>query len=387
MNKTVLIMLLLLFSSTFCFAHDKDQSHFVYMQNPSELINPDDFYEHMIIRNDNLSFLSNRFYNDPWKWIKIYQANTYIIDPNWIYPDNWLVIPDIYSDENGDPITETRSFTYESEDIVISDSTADSSIDKDNILDQTDKSAESKVQSDNEANIDQTAVIESETKAIESDLELENLLDNFVEDDTISTTSDESTDKIASNETRIEAREEVITIYSYSNNPPIDEFDEYDNRAVSNMINKINTYKDPNWIIGLFGGYPFGDVPDEEDNLAYGLLVGTPLRFTRGVFNVRLGAGVLGYDFSNKLYPGAGVLLSIALNELFQLSNPVQLQIHGTGFYVPDGELGTGLLISTIAPIGESPFNLGLYVGVGEYNNDPVKSNLKSTGLILQLII
>ncbi len=406
MKKTVQMIFLFLFSLSFCLAHDENQSHYVYLQDPNELINPNGFYKYMIIKDDYLSYISNNFYNDPWKWTKIYQANQYIVDPNWIYPDNWLVIPDIYSDKDGNPITKKRSFTYQSPDIVISDAAPENSIAKENILYQNDKSGDSQVHTIKKDDNDKTILVKSETHDIESDSEIKEQLEiNFGEttdiklDSSLATVYDNDSNKdnktteVANqkhtsdltNNDRINSKEDVLTKSSYDSNQKTDIIGYSDKNRKSSIYQKTTAYKNPNWIIGLHGGYPFGDVPDEDDNLTFGLLIGTPLRITLGVISARLGAGLLGYDFSDKLYPGAGVLLNLAISELLNWSTPIQLQVHGTGFYVPDGGIGTGILASTSVPIGDSPFNIGLYFGVGEYNNDSVKSNLKNTGLVLQL--
>jgi len=94
----------------------------------------------------------------------------------------------------------------------------------------------------------------------------------------------------------------------------------------------------------------------------------------------------LGNDFNDKLYPGAGLLLNLAISELLKLSTPVQLQVHGTGFYVPEGSIGKGVIGSVSVPLGDSSFNLGLYVGMGEYDNsNSIISDWKNAGLMLQL--
>ena len=98
-----------------------------------------------------------------------------------------------------------------------------------------------------------------------------------------------------------------------------------------------------------------------------------------------MGGGVLGFNSIDKLYPGVGLLLNLSISELLNLTTPVQLQIHGTGFYWPDGGIGTGVIGSTSVPLGKSPFNIGLYVGAGEYrNSDSTKSSWKNTGIMLQ---
>jgi len=325
MKKTISLMFIIIFSLSFCLANDKEKSYYVYLQDPNDLINPQNFYEYRIIKNDHLSHLSYKFYHDGLKWKKIYKANPYIIDPNWIYPDNWLVIPDMFTDENGNPIAKEQSFVY--------------------------LANEYQNQTDNiESKIDTITV---ETNVLPED-------ESLSIDDTMITTS-------------------------YPENPKVYVVKQSD-QSQKSSIDKTTTNKNPNWVIGIFGGYPFGDIPDEENNLDFGLLIGTPLRVAFGPLSARLGAGFLGFDFTDKLYPGAGVLLNLSISELLKFTTPLQLQIHGTGFYVSGGGIGTGVIGSTSVPIGNSPFNIGLYVGIGEYNtSDSVKSNWKNTGIMLQL--
>jgi len=144
---------LLIVSMSFCWAHEKGESHYVYLQNPNDLINPQNFYEYRIIRNDHLSHLSYKFYRDGIKWPKIYKANPYVVDPNWIYPDNLLVIPDIFTDKNGNPITQERSFTYKSDENVIAESNFGQKNNADNI-NKMKKASYIGIDSDNDGHID-----------------------------------------------------------------------------------------------------------------------------------------------------------------------------------------------------------------------------------------
>jgi len=477
---------LLIVSMSFCWAHEKGESHYVYLQNPNDLINPQNFYEYRIIRNDHLSHLSYKFYRDGIKWPKIYKANPYVVDPNWIYTDNLLVIPDIFTDKNGNPITQERSFTYKSDENVIAESNFGQKNNADNI-NKMKKASYIGIDSDNDGHIDGydidgDGVIDTKSNLgiasvtasqidldgdgiidgvdldgdgiIDSEVGIDSNGDGVIDgfdidgDGTIDVKSASSNafsqidldgdgiidgvdidgDGVIDNEAGIDLDGDGIidgydidgdgyidvktagvidkvsktpaldgknTSYIKSNNYDTDSdnlksnlSDKDTQRAAYSDTGSKSSYREnnPNWIIGLHGGYPFGDVPVEEDNLNFGLLIGTPLRIVLGPLSARLGGGILGYDFNDKLYPGVGLLLNLAISELLKLSTPIQLQIHGTGFYVPEGSIGKGVIGSVSVPLGESSFNLGLYVGMGDFeNNDSILSNWKNAGLMLQL--
>lgn len=84
----------------------------IYSANRSQIKNPDLIYkgqvfriprtfgsdEHLVIKGEYLSKIAgyNEVYGDPFQWTKIYQANkagNFIKDPNLIYPEQILVIP------------------------------------------------------------------------------------------------------------------------------------------------------------------------------------------------------------------------------------------------------------------------------------------------------
>src|SRR5688572_6689664 len=55
---------------------------------------------HTVVPGNTLWGLSERYYNDPYRWPRIYEANRGVVeDPHWIYPGEELVIPDVLATE------------------------------------------------------------------------------------------------------------------------------------------------------------------------------------------------------------------------------------------------------------------------------------------------
>ncbi|MEE9574424.1 MAG: hypothetical protein V3W20_15315, partial [Candidatus Neomarinimicrobiota bacterium] len=70
------------------------------MTNPEDLRNPEGNLEYLIVSGDCLWNLADKFYDDPWKWPEIFDANPYVKNPVWIFYDNWLVIPGIFEEKS-----------------------------------------------------------------------------------------------------------------------------------------------------------------------------------------------------------------------------------------------------------------------------------------------
>jgi hypothetical protein len=62
---------------------------------------------HTVVDEDTLWDLAQRYYSNPYEWRVIWNANRGVVeDPNWIYPDEVLVIPGLPGDRTGQPMDE-----------------------------------------------------------------------------------------------------------------------------------------------------------------------------------------------------------------------------------------------------------------------------------------
>ena len=363
MKKIALILLILLFI-TFSFAHDENVSYYVNMENPAGLVNPDGSFEYMIVKGNCLWFIADKFYNDPFKWTKIHEANPYIIDTDWIYPNNWLVIPNVFADDSGKPIY--REIATESMNVINSEPTM-------------------LLVCDNEGNI---IFANGEPVVIEGygiDLDNDGVIDGYDTDSDGQidvTVGDALTlDKYNTTKTEADAEakaaEEAAAAVAAMDDDLIDKDIDIYESSVESYCGKSG------WKLGLHAGYPVGGGPEDE-NLNLGLLLGTPLSVKIGHFSVGLGAGAFTYDF-DKYYFGSGLLASLCINDLLKLDMPLILQLHGAGFYIFGEEqgLGIGAIGSGSMPLGETPLSIGLYGALGKYYPGDNEYNWSNVGAVL----
>ncbi|MBU0529081.1 LysM peptidoglycan-binding domain-containing protein [bacterium] len=328
MKKIAIIFLMLLFVTS-SFAHKGNIPHYVKMENPAGLVNPDGFFEYMIVKGDCLWFIADQFYNDPFRWTKIHKANPYIIDPDWIYPNNWLVIPNVFADASGKPL--------------YSETGVKPIISKDELAEETVKIDAQEAN----ATVTVTTVPESlKDKDMDGKTKI---------DDKTKATKDKTSKKGLLKDKNADMYKPCIESYCGK----------------------------PGWKLGLHAGYPLGSAPEDE-TLNVGLLLGTPLGVKTGPLSVGLGAGAFTYDF-DKFYFGGGLLASLCINDLLNMDMPLVLQLHGVGFYIfgEDQGLGFGGIGSASVPFGKSPVSLGLYGGLGKYYPNDNEYNWGNVGAVL----
>lgn len=60
---------------------------------PKEITLPEGSQLHIVATGDTLWDLGNKYLGNPFSWPQIWEMNTWITDPHWIYPGDHLVIP------------------------------------------------------------------------------------------------------------------------------------------------------------------------------------------------------------------------------------------------------------------------------------------------------
>ena len=404
MKKITLISLILIFS-TISFAHDDNVPHYVKMENSTDLVNPDVLYEYMILKGDYLWMLAGKFYNDPYKWTDIYSSNPYIIDPNWIYPNNWLVIPNVFADENGNPMYSGiggstqiagEAIDLDSDGIFdgvdldgdgVIDTEAGIDLDGDGVIDGYDLNGDGEIDVKSStalarahgADSDGDGVIDTEAGI---DLDGDGVIDTEAGIDLDGDGVIDGYDLNGDGEIDVKSSTALAGATAAATAITVDNAIENEDKDAEKSCVKSYCGK-PGWKLGLHAGYPVGGGPEDE-NLNLGLLLGTPLGVKVGPLSFGLGAGAFTYDFEN-LYFGAGILASLCINDLLKLDIPMKLQLHGTGFYI-FGEyqgLGLGAIGSASIPLGKSPLSLGIYGALGKYYPNDNDFNWSNIGGIL----
>jgi len=413
MKKLTLLAIALLLVS-FSFAHNEDVAHYVDLSDQEELVNPDGFFEYMIVKGDWLSTLADKFYGNPLKWTKIHKANPYIIDPNWIYPNNWLVIPNVFADEYGNPMKAGEVKTWADEDGTLGDTSKTwggatlLDLDGDGIVDGVDLDGDGVA--DDAANIDLDGDGKIDGYDLDGDGEIDIKssaalaaaqgidLDGDGVIDGVDIDGDGNIDADAGLDIDNDG---VVDGYDVDGDGKIDvaagaaaaagtvaaaTIDDDEKKKICDGKDckcKHSYCGKPGWKLGLHAGYPLGSAPEDE-SLNFGLLLGTPLGVKVGPLNIGLGAGAFTYNYED-LYVGGGVLASLCINELLKVDMPLKLQLHGAGFYVFGEESGPGFgaLGSGTLPLGNSPLSLGVYGGAGKYYPGEDDFNWVNVGAVL----
>ncbi|MFC1566125.1 LysM peptidoglycan-binding domain-containing protein, partial [Candidatus Neomarinimicrobiota bacterium] len=312
------------------------------MEDPVGLVNPDGYYEYMIIKGDCLWFISDEFYKDPFNWTEIYKANSYIVDPDWIYPNNWLVIPNVYTDTDGNPIYSTSvSSTRNSANEQLKNTTNSGDVaDMDFVTGST---------------------IVDLNDSMGGDVQDSNISTNVAISPTTNSLKDSAKDDSMKGKSKADNKTKTSMDSTATMSTQKDKEVDTDGSFTGSYCGK------PGWKLGITAGYPLG-AAQEDQTANVGLLIGTPLGVKVGPLGVELGAGLFSYDF-DKFYFGGGLLASLCINDLLNLDIPVIFQLHGFGFYIfgEDQGLGFGGIGSVSIPLGNSPVNIGLYGGLGKY--------------------
>jgi hypothetical protein len=309
---------------------------YVDMTNPEDLRNPEGNLEYLIVSGDCLWNLADKFYDDPWKWPEIFDANPYVKNPHWIFYDNWLVIPGIFEEKS---LVSTPE-----EDLTLGSESDAMEIDPDS------GSESDSVLTDEISGISETAADVESVSESELDTEIKIVKEEFGE-------------ILAETATAV---------------------------AIDTEVDETSTMKEyysrcgrKGFGLGFQVGYPLIEPPNEQEGPNYGLFIGIPLGIESGPFNLGIGAAILTYDFKD-IYPGVGLLANLCINDLLQIDSPLTFQLGGGLFYVIGGGLGAGGGTSVGIPLGNSPFSLRLYAAAGTYQDESDEyNNWGNTGVLL----
>ena len=394
-----LIISSLIFMTSLAFA----QGYYTDMSNAEELENPNKYYEYKIVKGDCLWFISDDFYGDPFNWTKIHEANPYIVNPDWIYPNNWLVIPNIFTDENGNPVfraavtklgnesdldMESGNEEATKDDYLKDESTSEELIakygidsDGDGVIDGVDLDGDGNIDESAGIDVDGDGVVDGYDVNRDGEIDIESGITltkemsdaQSVEDEAITTTASTATAAATMESGTEMSSEDKMTVK-----------DSKKHKECEKPCECEKTYcGKPGWKLGLHAGFPLASAPEDE-SLNVGILLGTPLGVKTGPLYIGLGAGAFTYNYED-IYLGGGLLASLCINELLKLDIPLMFQVHGAGYYVFGEESGPGFGVigSGSLPMGDSPISLGAYVGIGKYYPGEKDFNWGNVGAVL----
>jgi len=91
--KSIIIIVGTFFLISISFLTFAQEPHWSKYKYPTEL--PPDAKVHYIVKGDTLWDLAAHYLGDPFLWPKIWEANKYITDPDLIFPQDPLIIPEV----------------------------------------------------------------------------------------------------------------------------------------------------------------------------------------------------------------------------------------------------------------------------------------------------
>lgn len=91
--KSILLIVGIFLLISISFSSFAQEPHWSKYKYPTEL--PPDAKIHYIVKGDTLWDLAAHYLGDPFLWPKIWEANKYITDPDLIFPQDPLIIPEV----------------------------------------------------------------------------------------------------------------------------------------------------------------------------------------------------------------------------------------------------------------------------------------------------
>lgn len=96
-NKPIFLFLLIILACHTYGSNSIVMSSYILQVQSMDRIDSSRHNLYIVKKYDTMWDLSFKFFGDPFRWPQLWQANTYIQDPHWIYPGNSLKIPQRYN--------------------------------------------------------------------------------------------------------------------------------------------------------------------------------------------------------------------------------------------------------------------------------------------------